>query len=50
MDATRTIQIIVTRADMLLCSARVLPWRRMIASLLIAAAVIKVIKAVSNGE
>lgn len=50
MEVTRTIQILVIRADMLLCSARALPWRRMIASLLIAAAVIRVIKAVSNGE
>ena len=49
MNATQTIQIAVARADMLLCSARALPWRRMIASLLIAAAVISVIKAVSNG-
>lgn len=50
MNVTRTIQIAVTRADMLLCSARALPLRKMTMSLLIAAAVIRVIKAVSNGE
>lgn len=46
MDVTRTIQTAVARADLLLCSARALPWGRMALSLLLAAAAIHVVKAV----
>ena len=48
MDVTRTIQIMVARADILLCSVLALPWKRMALSLLIAAVTIHVFKAVRN--
>lgn len=48
MDMTRAIQIAVARADLLLCQLAALPWKRMAASVLLAALAIHVIKAVRN--
>ena len=48
MDATRCIQAAVARADLLLCRLAALPWKRMAASLLLAALVIHAVKAVRN--
>lgn len=50
MDVTRAIQIAVARADLLLCQLAALPWKRMAASLLLAALAIHVIKAVIHDE
>lgn len=50
MDVTRAIQIAVTRADLIVCRALALPWKRMALSLLMAAVIIHVVKAVRAGE
>ena len=44
------IQIAVARADLLLCAALALPWRRIGLSLLLAAGVLYVVKAVRTSE
>jgi len=44
------LQIAVARADMLICAALGLPWRRIALSLAIAAISIKVVKAVIRGD
>lgn len=48
MDITRTIQTAVARADLLACQALTLPWRRIILSIILAAFVIHIVKAVRN--
>jgi len=48
MDMTRYIQAAVARADLLICQLAALPWKRMAASLLLAALVIHAVKAVRN--
>lgn len=48
MDVTRAIQIAVARADLIVCRALELPWERMAMSLLLAAVIIHVIKAVKQ--
>lgn len=48
MNVTQQIQIAVARADLLLCQLAALPWKRMAASLLLAALVIHAVKAVRN--
>ena len=50
MDVTRCIQAAVARADLLLCRLAAIPWRRMAASLLLAALAIHVVKAVRENE
>ena len=50
MDVTRAIQIAVARADLLLCQLAAIPWKRIAASLLLAAMAIHVIKAVIKNE
>ena len=50
MDITQQIQIVVARADLLLCRLLTLPWKRMAASLLLAWWVIHVIKVVMRNE
>ena len=50
MDVTRAIQAAVARADMLACRVAALPWRKIGLSLLIAAAVVYVVKAVRTNE
>ena len=50
MDTTRAIQMAVARADMLLCALRAVPWGRIGLSLLLTAAVLRVIKAVRKYE
>ena len=50
MDVTRCIQAAVARADLLICQLAALPWKRMAASLLLAALAIHVVKAVRNDE
>ncbi len=49
MDTTRAIQMAVARADLLLCALRAVPWGRIGVSLLMAGAVLRVIKAVRDG-
>ena len=46
MDMTRCIQAAVARADVVVCRLLALPWKRMAASVLLAALAIHVIKAV----
>ena len=48
MEATRAIQAAVARADLLLCRLAALPWKRLAASLLLAALAIHVVKAVRD--
>ena len=48
MNITQQIQIAVARADLLICQLAALPWKRMAASLLLAALVIHAVKAVRN--
>ena len=48
MDTVQAMQIIVARADMVVCRLLALPWKRMAASVLLAALAIHVIKAVRN--
>lgn len=48
MDMTRCIQAAVARADVVVCRLLALPWKRMAASVLLAALAIHVIKAVRN--
>ena len=50
MDVTRCIQAAVARADLLICQLAALPWKRMAASLLLAALAIHVVKAVRRNE
>ena len=50
MDITRQIQAAVARADLLLCRLAALPWKRLAVSLLLAAMVIHVVKAVRENE
>jgi hypothetical protein len=50
MDVTRCIQAAVARADLLICQLAALPWKRIAASLLLAALAIHVVKAVRNDE
>ena len=50
MDMTRCIQAAVARADLLICQLAALPWKRMAASLLLAALAIHVVKAVRENE
>ena len=50
MDVTRAIQAAVSRADMLACRVAALPWGKIGLSLLIAAAVVYVVKAVRTNE
>ena len=50
MDVTRAIQMAVARADLLLCRVKALPWGRIGLALLIAAAAIHVVKAVTTNE
>ncbi len=50
MDVTRQIQAAVARADLLLCQLAAIPWKRLAASLLLAAMVIHVVKAVMRNE
>ena len=45
MDATRMIQIAVAKADLMLCALMALPWGRIVASIVLAAILIKVVKA-----
>ncbi len=45
MDATRMIQIVVAKADIMLCALLALPWGRIAASIALAAIFIKVVKA-----
>lgn len=48
MDTVQAMQIIVARADVVVCRLLALPWKRMAASVLLAALAIHVIKAVRN--
>ena len=48
MDTVQAMQIIVARADVAVCQLAALPWKRMAASVLLAALAIHVIKAVRN--
>jgi hypothetical protein len=50
MDITRQIQVAVARADLLLCRLAAFPWKRLAVSLLLAAMVIHVVKAVRENE
>ena len=50
MDVTRLIQVNVARADLWLCRVAALPWGKIGLSLLIAAAVVYVVKAVRTNE
>ena len=50
MDVTRAIQTAVARADLLACQLLALPWRRMVLSVILAALVIHMVKAVRNDE
>lgn len=50
MDTTRAIQIAVARADLLLAALRAVPWGRIGLSLLLAGAVLQVIRAVREYE
>lgn len=50
MDITRQIQAAVARADLLLCRLAAIPWKRLAVSLLLAAMVIHVVKAVRENE
>ena len=50
MDVTRTIQAAVARADLLACRVLALPWGRIGLSLLLAAAVMFVIRGVRDAE
>ena len=48
MDVTRAIQIAVAKVDLIVSGALELPWKRMTLSLLLAAALIHVVKAVKQ--
>lgn len=48
MDVTRAIQIAVAKADLIVCRALALPWKRMALSLLMAVVIIHVVKAVKQ--
>lgn len=51
MDVTRLIQVNIARADLLICRLLAMPWEKIGLSLLIAAAVMYVVKAVrSDGK
>jgi len=50
MDIMRQIQTAVARADLLLCRLAAIPWKRLAVSLLLAAMVINVVKAVIRNE
>lgn len=50
MDVTRAIQAAVARADLLACRVLALPWGRIGLSLLIAAAVMFVIRGVRDAK
>jgi hypothetical protein len=50
MNVTQQIQIAVARADLLLCQLAALPWKRMAASVVLAALVIHTVKAVIRNE
>lgn len=47
---TQQIQIVVARADLLLCQLIALPWKRLALSLLLAWLLIHVVKAVRKNE
>lgn len=49
-DMTNSIQVTVARADLLICRLLALPWGKIGLSLLIAAAVVYVVKAVRTNE
>ena len=46
----RAIQIAVARADLIMCHVAVWPWKRIVASILLAAVAIQILKVVGRHE
>lgn len=50
MDVTRAIQIAVARVDLAICQISAWPWTRIVASILLAAVAIHILKVVGRHE